>query len=221
MLRSQAEQQESLGNIPNAWAIRQHLREVAPGDLSNLLHLLGRSTELAAFEPSQLAELMPSLGILPLLQDSKEIDRALLLQTLKRLLEVAPLEPVVLELAEVGLANNPESGEWVLALLGAAIRVGYGMGKAQWAVSYAQLCLQIYPTDLNILSHLAGLYQRSNQHTQSITTARQMCSLAETLPERVIGDFILLRSLLKAGGYWDEIFTLAESPNGGDSGIDY
>ena len=214
VLRSQAEQQESLGNIPNAWALRQHLREVAPGDLSNLLHLLMRSTELAAFEPRQLAELMPSLGILPLLQISEAIDQALLLQTLKRLLEVAPLEPTVLELAEVGLANNPEPGEWVLALLGAAIRTGYGMGKAQWAVSYAQLCHQIYPIDLNILSHLAGLYQRSNQHTQSIVTARQLCALAETLPEQVIGDFILLRSLLKAGGYWDEIFTLADHQMG-------
>lgn len=212
VLRSQAEQQESLGRAPNAWAIRQHLREIAPTDLPNLLHLLARSTELPAFEPAQLSELIPSLGILPLLQTGTiaAIDQPLLLQTLERLLEVAPLEPATLEFAEAGLVNHPEPGAWVLALLGTAIRVGYGMGQARLAVNYAQLCLQTYPTDLNILSHLAGLYQRSNQHSESIEAARQICLLAQSIPEQVIAVFILLRSLLKAGGYWEEIFALSD-----------
>ncbi|HEY9909318.1 MAG TPA: hypothetical protein V6D18_17145 [Thermosynechococcaceae cyanobacterium] len=214
VLRSQAEQQEQLGNTANAWALRQHLREIAPTDLSNLLHLLVRSTELPGFERSQLRDLVTDWEILPLLQTASEtdgvIDSSLLLQTLERLLEVAPLEPVTLELTQVGLSRHPEPSAWVLMVLGAAIRIGYGIGQARLSVDYALLCLQAYPTDPNILSHLSGFYQRSNQHTKSIEIARQLYSLAETVPEQIIGAFILLRSLLKAGGHWSEIFVLLD-----------
>ena len=54
-LRSHAEQQEATAHHELAWLLRQHLREVAPHDLHNLLHLTQRAIELHRFTGEDLA----------------------------------------------------------------------------------------------------------------------------------------------------------------------
>jgi hypothetical protein len=88
VLEAEAEQREESHDYPTAWAIRQHIREIAPENLTNLLHLMQLSIESGTFSAENLA----NLGVIPLLHGATRdtVDSDLLLQSLKRLLAIAP-----------------------------------------------------------------------------------------------------------------------------------
>lgn len=207
VLRSEAERKEASADWANAWAIRQHMREIVPQELHNLLHLVQLSVELGAFNSENLDD----LGVLPLLETgSTNLDPAFLLNTLKRLLSHAPLEPATLDFAAACLKNNPEPLEYILALMHRAIEVANNLGQPLVAVRYAELCLEVLPNNLSILGHLSHFYQSGNQHAEGIEVARQYCTIARALPDQIFGAFTMLRSLMRAGGYWDTIFPIFE-----------
>lgn len=207
VLQTEAEQQENAADWATAWAIRQHIREIVPEELNNLLHLVQLSVELGSFNSESLED----LGVLPLLESgSIELDPNFLLETLKRLLSLAPLEPVTLDFAAACLKNTPDPLEYILALMHRAIEVANNMGQPLVAVHYAQLCLEVLPNNLSILGHLSHFYQSGNQHAEGIEVARQYCTIARALPDQIFGAFTMLRSLMRAGGYWDTIFPIFE-----------
>jgi len=205
VLRSQAEQQEALSNHKLAWVLRQHLREVAPQDLANLLHLAQRSIELERFAGEDWVE----WGTIALLRSEAEVDQALLVQTLKVVLQSAPVDPIALEFAEVALDRAADPLTVVHTLMLTAVATAYELNRPSLAIEYAQLCLKAYPQDLEILSHLSTFYQNAGQYELGIETAREWCIMARSLPDQVFGAFLLMRALTRAGGYWKEIFELA------------
>jgi predicted O-linked N-acetylglucosamine transferase (SPINDLY family) len=209
VLQAEAKQREENAEYSTAWAIRQHIREIVPDNLVNLLHLVVLSIELNLFTSQSLIE----LGVLPLLQKESTrttVDSKLLLKVLKHLLEVSPLEPAVLKFATLCLQDNSEPLDFVMVLLNRAIEIGNNMGQPLMGVRYAKLCLEVFPDNLGVLGHLSHFYQNANQHKEGIEAARQYCTLARTLPDQVFGAFVMLRSLLRAGGYWDTIFPIFE-----------
>ena len=235
LLRSQAEQQEALANHALGWLLRQHLREVAPHDLHNLLHLTQRAIALERFD----AEDLTTWGVLEQLRSSAAIDHpssaiapdeptrnaettiaptagnptaidhALRLQTLKAVLDYAPRDPALLEFAEAVLEHASDPLSVVHVLMLTAVAIAYEHHCPSLAIRYVELCRSVCPHDLEILSHRSTFYQNAGQHEQGIETAREWCILARSLPEQVFGAFLLLRALTRAGGYWKEIFELA------------
>lgn len=204
VLRSHAEQQEAADHPKFAWVLRQHLREVAPHDLHNLLHLAQRSVELERFSGEDLAD----WGTIDRLRSPLEVDQALLLQTLKAVLQYAPGDPALLEFAEAVLDRAIDPLTVVQTLMLTAVAIAYELNRPSLAVRYAQLCLKPYPQDLEVLSHLSTFYQNAGQHERGIETAREWCILARSLPDQIFGAFLLVRALTRAGGYWEEIFAL-------------
>ncbi len=191
-----------------AWVIRQHLREIDPTHLPNLLHLLRLSIKLGTFDPNDLEQ----MGITALItkEQAPVTHRALLLDTLKELLELAPLEAPVIDFAAACAVDNSDFHEFALVLLGTAIRVAHALARPLVAVQYAKICLSVYPNHLNILGHLSHFYQDANQHEAGIEVARTFCTLAQTLPEQMFGAFTMLRSLIRAASEWDKIFAIFE-----------
>jgi predicted O-linked N-acetylglucosamine transferase (SPINDLY family) len=209
-LRSHAEQQEAVANRELAWLLRQHLREVSPHDLHNLLHLTQRAIELKRFTGEDLA----AWGLIDQLRsvasnDPTAVDQALLVQTLQAALEHDPREPALLDFAEIVLDRASDQLSVVNLLMLTSVAIAYERHCPSLAVRYVQLCQKVCPQDLEILSHLSTFYQNAGQHEQGIETAREWCMLARSLPDQVFGAFLLLRALTRAGGYWKEIFELA------------
>ncbi|MBW4582557.1 MAG: O-linked N-acetylglucosamine transferase, SPINDLY family protein [Tildeniella nuda ZEHNDER 1965/U140] len=203
-LRSQAEQQEASANHPLAWLLRQHLREVAPHDLQNLLHLVQRAIELDRFAEEDLA----AWDTIELLRSTAAIDQALLLQTLQAVLQHTPGDPALLAFAEAALDRASDPLPVVHTLMLTSVVIAYELHCPSLAIRYVQLCRKVCPQDLEVLSHLSTFYQNAGQHEQGIETAREWCLLARSLPDQVFGAFLLLRALTRAGGYWKEIFEL-------------
>jgi predicted O-linked N-acetylglucosamine transferase (SPINDLY family) len=207
VLQAEAERREAAGEYSVAWGIRQHMREIAPADLTNLLHLVCLLIQLDTFTIESLMD----LGVLPLLQaegTSVLVDSDLLSRVLKHLLAIAPFEVVTVDFAAACLKVSADPLEIVLLLMHRAIEIGNNLGNPQAAIQYIKLCLEVLPDDLAILGHLAHFYQNANQHAEGIEVARRYCTLARALPDQIFGAFVMLQSLLRAGGYWDTIFPI-------------
>ncbi|GET41949.1 O-linked N-acetylglucosamine transferase, SPINDLY family protein [Microseira wollei] len=101
VLQFEAQRQEELADYAIAWAIRQHLREIKPTEINNLLHLIGLAIQLETFNSEDLI----SLGIIELLQWKQllQVDCELMMQVLKKVLSCTPENPSSLEFAEACL----------------------------------------------------------------------------------------------------------------------
>jgi len=208
VLRSQAEWQESRGQGNVAWALRQHIREILPDDLPNLLFLIQRSLELQVLDASSLSD----LSLIPVLQAQAKgtVDPELLQTTLQGLLKTLPLQPIMLDMVDACLQQVMDPVALVPMLMHTAIDMMYTLRQPIAALDYATRCLEIIPDDLEILKHLSFFYQNANQHEAAIATSRRMWMTAQTLPDQVFAAFMLVRSLTRAGVYWNDIFLIFE-----------
>ncbi|NEP37668.1 tetratricopeptide repeat protein, partial [Moorena sp. SIO3B2] len=57
VLQTEAERRQGLADYAVAWAIRQHMREICPTDLTNLLEIIALSIKLETFRGDDLTEL--------------------------------------------------------------------------------------------------------------------------------------------------------------------
>lgn len=79
VLQTEAERRETLADYSTAWAIRQHLREVSPDLIYNVLQILQLSIELDLFTDDTLEE----LGLSQSLQGA-EVNPEFLLRVLEK-----------------------------------------------------------------------------------------------------------------------------------------
>lgn len=202
LLHSEAERQAYQENYAVAWAIRQHIRELFPENLNNLLLLVQLAIKLERYSGEDLEE----LGILEQLSlDSEvEVNRDLLFHVLGQVLDHAPLEPSSLELAEVCLAFTHSHQSLSALLLMTAVEVNYAFKKPKIATRYAELSLRLEDDNLEILRHLASFYQNAMDYEKGIATAKVCYERSQTLLEQVFANHLVLRGLLNAGGYGDE-----------------
>jgi len=208
VLHQEATRQETLENYDMAWAIRQHMREISPTDMNNLLHLIGLTLKLNTFSGEELT----AFGILELLQSEQlpNLDVDLLLQVLQKVIEEVPWHPSVLELAQVCLAYVKEPLNFILMVLPASIKIAYTKKCPSLAAQFLELCIPLETEKREILRHLAAFYQNAGDFSKGIEIAKWCYSISPTLPEQVNANHLVLRGLLSAGGYWEEAFAALE-----------
>jgi len=204
VLRSEAERRQALEDYPVAWTIRQHMREINPGDINNLLQIVQLSIDLEKFTADELT----SLGIIEILQSGSDLDPDLLLQVLQKVLDCPPPLPSLLEFAEACLPYAHKQGNLIYVLMLAATKIAYTNGQPEPAIVLAKLCLRLEAENLQVLSHLTSFYNQNNQYDESVKTAKLCCQVARTLPEQVFAYNRLLRELLATGGRWSEAFSV-------------
>ncbi|MEH2081150.1 MAG: tetratricopeptide repeat protein [Nostoc sp.] len=205
-LQIEAERREILAEYSLAWLIRQHMREINPSYINNLLQILILSIKLENFE--QLDDLN-EWGLIESLKIKKdiEINTELLIQVVKEFLNTIPLHPINLILIEASLAYFSNTHQCFCILLPAAMRIGHTFRQPLLAASLLELHLQLEPDNVEILRHLATFYQDARNYSQGIETARLCYSLSESLADKIFALHLLLRGLMSAGGYWQEICT--------------
>ncbi|AFZ05326.1 TPR repeat-containing protein [Oscillatoria nigro-viridis PCC 7112] len=208
ILQTEAERRETLADYAVAWAIRQHMREINPTDINNLLNLI----DLDIKGETHTAEELISYGAIELLQSDQLVDvnPELLMQVLRGVLNYAPLHPQVLELAEACVAHVRDHKTFIELLLLAAFRISSSEARPDLAASFAELGLRLEPQHIEVLRHLAALYQDAQNYSKGIDFAKQCYSLLEELPERVFANHLILRGLMHAGGYLEEACSLLQ-----------
>ncbi|MBE9052085.1 O-linked N-acetylglucosamine transferase, SPINDLY family protein [Nostocales cyanobacterium LEGE 11386] len=203
-LQREAERREKLGEYSIAWLIRQHMREVIPNNINNLLQLLILSFKTETFlkieelEDWRLIELLKH-------KESTDVKVELLIEVLQGFLNSLPLHPINLKLVEACLSYFPDSYQCFEIILTAAMKIGHTLQQPVLASSLLELHLQLEPENVEILRHLAVFYQDARNYSQGIETARLCYSLSEGLADKIFALHLLLRGLMSAGGYWKEI----------------
>ncbi|MDF5721657.1 MAG: O-linked N-acetylglucosamine transferase, SPINDLY family protein [Rhizonema sp. PD37] len=203
VLETEAERRETLAEYSLIWLIRQHIREINPDDINNLLKIILLSVELEKFEGIELSE----CGVLKLLRVKQNLDLniELLPQVLQAVLNTVPFHPASLELVEVCLPyfSNPEDCFSVLLL--AAMKIGHTLKQPALAARILELYLHLDAHNVEILRHLATFHQDSNNYSQGIETAKLCYSLSPELPDKIFALHLVLRGLMMAGGYWEKV----------------
>lgn len=136
VLQTEAERRETLADDSVAWTIRQHIREIAPTDINNLLLIVGLSINLNIFT----AEDLSALGIIELLSsESVSVNAQLLLQVLQRVLAYAPHEQLVLEFANICQRYAPEAQDMARSVMFASAKIGEPQTPEREAIKYSYL----------------------------------------------------------------------------------
>ena len=216
VLQTEANRQGNIANYPVAWAIRQHMREINPADINNLLHLIGLSLLLETYTGEEPA----SLGVIELLESQQpiEVDFDLLMQVLKSVLECAPLHPSSLEFAEACIAHVSNPKVFIQIVVLASLDIAYLVSAPTVAIRFAELCLRLNIDDENlghvyklaVLQHLSSFYQDTQQYDEGIKLAKQCYLLAEELPDKVFCNHKVIRGLMSALGYWEEVCSIMQ-----------
>ncbi|MGB3265892.1 MAG: O-linked N-acetylglucosamine transferase, SPINDLY family protein [Microcoleus sp.] len=206
VLQTEAERQRDLGNYAVAWAIRQHIREINPTDINNLLHSIGLSTMLETYTGEELVE----IGVIEQLKSEagNSVDFELLMQVLKNVLDRAPFYPSSFDLTEASTAHVKDSLIFLSLLIPFVYKLSYSARKVKLAARFTELALRVSPKHPELLAALSCFYQDSGQYTKGIEAAKLCYSVMEGLANKIYANFLIMRSLMSAGGYWDE-FCLA------------
>ncbi|MBS0015480.1 MAG: O-linked N-acetylglucosamine transferase, SPINDLY family protein, partial [Arthrospira sp. SH-MAG29] len=209
ILDTEANRQAKLENYQLAWVIRQHLRELNPTDINNLLALIDLSIAINAYSP----DIIKDYGILDILHNSSlsgNINQELLIRVTEKVLQVATLEPSSLELltAMIPYVTNEEEFIGVIRDIASDLaRTGHQKLKG---IELCEMGLQLAPRNRELLNSLAALFTDIGDYAQGIEYAKRAYSVVETIPEKVCQSLSILRALLTAGGYWDELWDFWE-----------
>ena len=201
VLQIEAQRQEALGDYQLAWAIRQHMQEIAPDDVNNLLHSIALSMQLRTFTGENLT----ASGIIELLQaEELAVDSNLLLLVVQSILHYAPDDPAVLTFTEACLHHAHEPQAFIDVVMSVSIKIASSAKRPELALRFAELCLCQTPNSTEILQHVAIFYQDSCQYIKGIDTAKQCYKLAESLLDKNLAIYLIIRALVSASGYWYE-----------------
>jgi predicted O-linked N-acetylglucosamine transferase (SPINDLY family) len=200
ILQAEAERQAVLPDPDLAWAIRQHLREISPDDVNNVINLVLLGLQLETLTPEELA----ALEVVTLLQTPPAvIDYPLLLQVLQGILN-AFVHPIIVQFTEACLPYIQAPVDLLRMLLPIAIELAYVLRSPSLAAELLELYLRIDPNNVEVLSHLALFYQDARNYEQGIGIAQLRLDLVDQAVEKVFSSHLLLRGLLTMGGRWPE-----------------
>ncbi|MEG4204721.1 O-linked N-acetylglucosamine transferase, SPINDLY family protein [Microcoleus sp. Pol7_A1] len=209
VLQAEAERQElEVTNYSVAWAIRQHLREINPTEINNVLHLIKLSILLETYTGDELRD----LGVIELFQSEPllGVDSDLLVQVWKQSLDRAPFHPSCFDLTEACLPYVKEPLLFIDNLIEFIYQISYSAKRFTLGVRFTELGLRLSPEHPELLRTLSCLYQDIHDYDRGIETAKLCYSLMDNLADKIYANHLIMRGLMSAGGYWNEFSSVIE-----------
>jgi len=209
ILNKEARRQvQQFNNYQLAWVIRQHIRELNPTDINNLLRLICLSIEIEIYTPETLSK----YRIIDLLQNrtyTEDLNQELLILVCDRIFQAATLEPSSLELTKAIATHIKDRQAFIKIILDLGYELAY-VSQHNKAIEFCKVGLQIVPKHTQLLNLIVTLYTEIGNYTKAIEYSRFSYSIVETTPEKLIQNLAIIKSLLNAGGLWQELFDLIE-----------
>ncbi|MCC3575079.1 MAG: O-linked N-acetylglucosamine transferase, SPINDLY family protein [Microcoleus sp. PH2017_40_RAT_O_B] len=206
VLQTEADRREGLADYSLAWAIRQHIREINPADVDNLLRAIEISIQLETFTPDELT----STGLIEMLELEPGMvaaDTVRLMRVLQRVLNCVSAHPSAWKFAETCIAHVREPQTYINIIIETCVELGYILKLTRLAINYIELGLRLAPNQPELVRHKACFYQNLGEFDEGIETAKLFYSLQQDLPAKVYATHLILRGLMSAGGYWAEALT--------------
>lgn len=201
VLQTESERRETKEEYSIAWVIRQHIREINPEDINNLLKLLQLSIKQESLEDTTLDD----WEIIELLKQENSVNLDLLQQVLQEFLANVPFHPSNLEFVEACLTNFSHPQEYFWIILPAAMKIGHTLKNPKFAAHILELYLRTDTENIEALKHLATFNQNYGNYSEGIEKAKRCYFLSQTISDKISAIHLVLRGLMTAGGYWQEI----------------
>ncbi len=207
ILQTEAERQAQLLEYGLAWAIRQHMREISPLALPNLLQILWLEIQQNRLASPEMVD----LGVIAALQSAPvgTVEPELLLPLLQGVWRLPP-DPVIVEFTAAALPHIADASAFRQVFLPAVMQIAHVQRVPKLSADLLEVYLQRDPEDLEMLRHLALFYQNNREHEKGIATARRGLAIASTDAEKIFSSHALLRGLMAAGGHWQEALATLE-----------
>ena len=208
ILEDEAMRQETLADYSVAWMVRQHIREIHPAEVNNLLRLVS----LWIQQETMTVDDLIALEVIPILHncDVCEVKFDLLMQTLTQVLHTFSPHDLILEFAIACLKFVDDLPAFMAVLLPSAVKIAYEAKAPKLAASLLEQYCLLEPNNIEVLGHLAIFYQNASLYDQGIETARLRLALTDSLAEKIFSSHVLLRGLMSAGGYWQQASAAVE-----------
>ncbi|MFB2922304.1 O-linked N-acetylglucosamine transferase, SPINDLY family protein [Aerosakkonema funiforme] len=209
VLQTEAERRETISDYSVAWIIRQHIREIKPTDINNLLRLIQLGIQLESFTGDELN----SFDVIEILQsgEAENLDSQLLMEVLQSVLDTQPLHPSSLELAEACIPYIQEPYNFIDILILNSVKIAYSAHKPGLAARLLELALRLEAINPEVLIQLTSFYQDAGEYSQGIETAKLCYSILPGLAEKVFANHLIIRGLMVAAGeYWSGVGELFE-----------
>lgn len=202
ILETEANRREENEENANAWLIRQHIREINPGHLSNLLKLMQLSLKERMFSGEKLTEWQ----VIERLESGAKarVDNNLLLETLSNLLDEAPLEPLVVDFVKACLPHVENPQLFVNVLIPKCLNISQSLREPGIAMALTEISINLMPENPEIWRHLASYCQDNQEYNRGVEAAKKAYSLQHTLFDKLFSNYLAIRGLMGAGGRWQE-----------------
>ncbi|MFN7717248.1 MAG: O-linked N-acetylglucosamine transferase, SPINDLY family protein [Pseudanabaenaceae cyanobacterium] len=210
-----AEQKRQKNDHAIAWTLRQHLREINPENLGNLLHLMGLSLILGNFDDESLN----SLGILEVIAEREfseitKLELELLLSIFNELGETQQFGESFVALSETCLALFKETDSEEIfgdILIRHAMSYGHSAGRYAIGIQVLSVLQQLQPTEVKYLWHAAQMHYFLHQYNEGLALIEKAFALSDSPVSQVCSSHLKLRGLLSAGGRWSESLVALEA----------
>lgn len=199
ILDAEAQRQLARNDFRNSWLIRQHIREISPSDIENILYLIEVSIDLGEFTPSLLDEWQVTRYLKIAFAENSNVD--LLLQVIKKLLNFHDSE-VLLFIETCSFYIKP-ARNLVDSLISTAVKTTYQHQLPSFGIDIAKLCLRLEPENLEVLKHLSGFYTIAGKHQEAIEASKNFYSLCQSSQYKLLGTYLLIKAMISAGS-WEE-----------------
>ncbi|MDJ0515117.1 MAG: tetratricopeptide repeat protein [Trichodesmium sp. MO_231.B1] len=198
ILTTEANRQAATENYSVAWAIRQHIREIHPTDIHNLLHLIYLSIGLENYTADQLTE----YEIITQLENNKieELDQDLLLHLLNKLLIYDPINLSSIEFASVAVQKIEDKPALVSCLIPPIYQIAYSFAELGVARKYTEILLNVVPENQEVLRNMAQFSTELTEYSLGLEYAEKTYSLSKKIFEKVIDYHLVCRSLIALKG---------------------
>ncbi len=206
VLETEAERQRlEVGNYKMAWVIRQHIREIHPTDINNLLHIIGLSTLDGTYTGEKLTE----LEIIEQLKSQKTdtVDELLLTQVIKNILDKAPFQDLSYQLVQASIPYITDSLNFIAVLIPVIYKIAYSARQHRLALKFTEQGLRLNPKHPELLRCVAWFHQDLCNYSKGIEAAKQYYDAMQSLGDKAYANLSIMRGLMSAGGRWDEFKT--------------
>ena len=215
ILYAEAQRQQDNSDYETAWLICQHIHEIAPDNLDNLLTTIWLSVQLQTLdaENADFIELIENLTVVGTSATPTKFNHDLLWQLLASLLKYPPY-PLLVQFTEVILPFVQNANGFVYNLIYASVDLSYFASRNDLAISLLEICLRLLPEHLEVLQVLTSCYHKSDDYNKEVAIAKLCCHLSVRLLDKFFSNSLLLRAVLNKGSNWQEslsIFATQES----------
>ncbi|WP_019501411.1 tetratricopeptide repeat protein [Pseudanabaena sp. PCC 6802] len=211
VLISEATRQQETSALDTAWLLRRHVHEIDPDNINNLFQLVELSIRSRSLTESDFVEL-DVVNALRTCQRPETVNLDLLLRVLEQAFEYPPLYSSLTELIALypPFIEGTEAIGFLTVVINGAVKLAYLGNQTRLAIEILELGLRLAPEELEILNHLAPLYQNIGEYEQGISAAKQCYELSHNLIDRIVANYLLLRGLIGSGGNWQEALAVLE-----------